>query len=76
MKVVVKQGYTFNYHTSGVDVGGITNVSNPEGLIIDVDKVGEKYYVSIMINGIFIQIWCKSYGVERIGNERNNLSRK
>lgn len=73
MKVVVKQGYAFNYHTGGCDVGSIANISKPDGLVLDVEKISDRYHVCVDNDGVFIQIWCVSYNIERISNERNSL---
>lgn len=69
MNIIVKEGYTFDYRTSGGDVGGFANISNPDGLKVSIEKIGGSYHVSVKINGIYIQIWCKSYEVKIIRGE-------
>ena len=69
MKVIVKQGYTFNYRTSGIESGAIANISNPMDLVLDVKKINDYYHVDYTICGVYTQIWCKSYNIERINKE-------
>lgn len=69
MKVIVKRGYTFNYRTSGVESGTIANISKPSDLILDVEKIGDYYHIGYTLWSVYTQIWCKSYGVEKIGND-------
>lgn len=66
MEIIIKDGYSFDYRTSGGDVGGVANISKPEGLKIDVDQIGGTYHVSFKLDGMYIQIWCKSYEVKKI----------
>lgn len=69
MDIIVKEGYIFNYRTSGGDVGGFANISNPYGLRLSIDEIGGSYHVSARINDIYIQIWCKSYEIKSIKGE-------
>lgn len=64
MKIIIKDGYSFNYRTSGGDVGSIANIDKPDSLKIDVDQIGGTYHVSFKLDGMYIQIWCKSYEVK------------
>lgn len=66
MKIIIKEGYSFDYRTSGGDVGSIANINKPEGLKIDVDKIVDTYHVSFKLDDIYIQIWCKFYEVKKI----------
>lgn len=70
MDIIVKEGYSFNYSTSSGDVGGFANINKPEGLRITIDEIGGSYHVSIKLDGIYIQIWCKSYQVQSIRGEK------
>ena len=65
MKVIVKQGYSLNYRTSGVETGAIANILNPIDLVLDVEKISECYHVSCTICGVYTQIWCKSYTISK-----------
>ena len=69
MDIIVKMGYSFDYHTTGGDVGGFANINNPDGLRVSVEELGGSNHVSVKINGIYIQIWCKSYEVKSIKGE-------
>lgn len=66
MEIIIKEGYSFNYHTSG-GVGSVANIDKPEGLKINVDQIKDQYYASFKLNGIFIQIWCVQYKIKKIG---------
>ena len=76
MDIIVNEGYTFNYFTSGGDVGGFANINKPDGLKINIEEIGGAYHCSFKLNGIYhcsfklngiyIQIWCKSYEIRRI----------
>ena len=69
MEIIIKEGYSFNYRTSG-GVGSFANIDKPEGLKINIDQINDQindqYYVSFTIDNIFIQIWCKSYEIKKI----------
>lgn len=67
MEIIIKDGYIFNYRTSGGDVGSISNINKPEGLKIDIDKIGNTYHVSFKLDGMYIQIWCIKYTIRKIG---------
>lgn len=69
MDIIVKMGYSFDYHTSGGDVGGFANINKPEGLRITIDEIGGSNHVSVKIDGIYIQVWCRSYEVKSIRGE-------
>ena len=66
MEIIIKEGYSFNYRTSGGGVGSVANIDKPEGLKINIDQINDQYYASFNIDNIFIQIWCKSYEVKKI----------
>lgn len=66
MNIIVKQGYTFDYITLGGNVGGFANINKPDGLIINIEEIGNAYYCSFELDGIYIQIWCKEYKIRRI----------
>lgn len=62
-------GYSFDYRTSSGDVGGFANINKPEGLRITIDEIGGSNHVSLKLDGIYIQVWCKSYDVKSIRGE-------
>ena len=66
MDIIVKEGYLFNYSTPSGDDGGFANINKPEGLRITIDEIGGSYHVSVKLDGVYIQIWCKSYQVRSI----------
>lgn len=71
MEIIITKGYSFNYRTSGGDVGGFANINNPDGLIVSIKEIGGSNQVCVKINGIYIQIWCKSYEVKSIRGEKS-----
>ena len=66
-KIYIKNGFSFDYKTSS-NTGSIANIDpNNDDLIIEVDKIDEKYHCQCLISGIFIQIWCIKYTIRKIG---------
>ena len=66
MDIIVKMGYTFDYQTTGGDVGGFANINRPDELRVSVEEIGGSYHCTCKIDGIYIQIWCTSYEIRRI----------
>ena len=66
-KIYVKYGYCFKYETAS-SVGSIANL-NPKNddLEINVDEIFGRYYCQYSVNGVYIQIWCDDYKIEKIG---------
>lgn len=64
-KIVVKDGYTFKY-SDETNTGSISNISLTDSLEITIQKIGFRYHCSCMISGIYIQVWCTEYRIEKI----------
>ena len=66
-KIYVKCGYCFKYETES-SIGSIANViPNNDDFEIKIDNICDRYYCQCCINGIFVQIWCDDYKIEKIG---------
>lgn len=66
-KIYVKCGYCFKYETAS-SIGSIANIiPNNDDLEINIDDICDRYYCQCCINGIFFQIWCDDYKIEKIG---------
>ena len=63
--IIVKDGYTFNY-SDGRCTGSIGNIALGESFEITIRKIGSQYHCSCMISGVYIQIWCTEYRIEKI----------
>ena len=66
-KIYIKNGFSFNYETSS-NTGSIGNIDpRNDDLEIEVTKISGKYHCQCHISGIYIQIWCIKYTINKIG---------
>ena len=66
-KIHVKYGYCFKYETESSIVSIANVIPNNDDLEINIDDICDRYYCQCYINGIFVQIWCDDYKIEKIG---------
>lgn len=66
ISIKLKNGYSLHYETTS-NTGSITNIDpDNKDLEVNIEKIGDSYYINFYLSGVLIQIWCKSYRVEKM----------
>ena len=66
-KFYVKYGYKFTYEVAKSFTGSLSSINSLHDFEITIDEICGRYYCQCYISGIFVQIWCDDYKIEKIG---------